>query len=240
MINRLCIILFFIFLGCNQLIEKTSPLDGIYYILDGWEKFEVEDYNRAHDLFSTVLLNNSTQYYTEAYVGLGWNAIYKANTTQGVNSVSDREYQRDISNQYFTLALEYNNNSCPSGIIGDCSVLCENLLSGRTFNSSYRALEASRQFYDYGLDSTNWDDMIDYSNEVISISDTLFNLCNNKYIFDHDEYVTFDQIRILRAQTFVRLAQFDKAEDELEFIDDLDCDFTTQTVVECLNTLDFR
>ena len=88
-------------MGCNQLIEKTSPLDGIYYIIDGWEKFEAEDYDRGHDLFSTVLLNNSTQYFTEAYVGLAWNSIYKANTTQGASNVSNREYQRDISNQYF-------------------------------------------------------------------------------------------------------------------------------------------
>jgi hypothetical protein len=56
-------------MSCEQLIEKTSPLDGIYYIIDGWEKFEAEDYDRAHDLFSTVLLNNSTQYFPDAYIG---------------------------------------------------------------------------------------------------------------------------------------------------------------------------
>ena len=62
MIKYVYIISFLIFISCNQLVEKTSPLDGIYYIVDGWEKFEAEDYDRAHDLFSTVLLNNSTDY----------------------------------------------------------------------------------------------------------------------------------------------------------------------------------
>ena len=94
MMIRFYIVIFFIFMSCDELVEKTSPLDGIYYILDGWEKFEGEDYDRAHDLFSTVLLNQEDEYYSEAYVGLGWNAMYKANTMQGVNRVSDREYQR--------------------------------------------------------------------------------------------------------------------------------------------------
>ena len=120
----------------DQLVEKTSPLDGIYYILDGWEKFEDEEYDRAHDLFSTVLLNNNTQYFGEAYLGLAWNSIYKANTIQGPSNFSEREYQRDISNQYLELAIEYNTDSCPSTNIDDCSVLCQNLLVGRIFNSS--------------------------------------------------------------------------------------------------------
>ena len=61
MIKKIVIVSFLIFMSCtDQLVEKTSPLDGIYYILDGWEKFEDEEYDRAHDLFSTVLLFNNT------------------------------------------------------------------------------------------------------------------------------------------------------------------------------------
>ena len=224
-------------MGCNQLVEKTSPLDGIYYILDGWEKFEQEDYDRAHDLFSTVLLNNNTQYFAEAYVGLAWNSIYKANSIQGVSTYSDREYQRDISDQYFDLALEYLNIQCPSS---DCLPLCQNLLMGRAYNNGYKALESSRQFYDYGLDSTNWINMVDYSNSVLSISDTLLNQCNADYIFDHDELITSISVRILRAQTFVRLSDFNSAKSELLMIDNLNCDFNSQTVVECLNSLGFE
>ena len=240
MIKKIFIVFFFIFMGCDQLIEKTSPLDGIYYIVDGWEKFEAEDYNRAHDLFSTVLLNNSTQYFTEAYVGLAWNSIYKANTIQGASNSSDREYQRDISNQYFNLAIEYNNETCPPENSDDCSVLCQNLLTGRVYNSSYQALEASRKFYDYGLDSINLLDMVDYSNETINISDTLLNQCNSEYIFDHDEVVTFNRIRILRAQTFIRLGDFESAQAELILVDGLECGLSTQTVIECLNSLDIE
>ena len=237
MIKKIFIIFFFIFIGCDQLVEKTSPLDGIYYILDGWEQFEIEDYDRAHYLFSTVLLNNTTQHFTEAYVGLAWNSIYKANTIQGANNFTEREYQRDISNQYFNLAIEYNNETCPPENNDDCSVLCQNLLTGRIYNSSYQALEASRKFYDYGLDSTNWLDMVEYSNQSISISDTLLNQCNSEYIFNHDGTITSNTIRILRAQTFVRIGDFESAEAELTLINNLDCDLNVQTVVECLDSL---
>ena len=91
MIRYWIILSLLIFMSCtDRLIEKTSPLDGIYYVLDGWKKFEEGDYDRAHDLFSTVLLNNNTQYFGEAYVGLAWNSIYKANTIQGRSSLGAR------------------------------------------------------------------------------------------------------------------------------------------------------
>ena len=136
------------------------------------------------------------------------------------------------------LAVEYNSETCPPVNSEDCSILCQNLLTGRVYNSIYQALEASRKFNDYGLDSTNWLDMVDYSNETINISDTLFNQCNSEYIFDHDEVITFNTIRILRAQTFVRLGDFESAQAELILLDGLDCDLNTQTVIECLNSLD--
>ena len=114
MIKKILIVLFFIFTGCNQLVEKTSPLDGIYYILDGWEQFEGGEYDRAHDLFSTVLLNNSSQYYTDTYVGLAWNSIYKANTAQGVSTFSEREYQMKAAGGQWIRGKGFDT-SCPVG-----------------------------------------------------------------------------------------------------------------------------
>ena len=228
----------------DQLIEKSSPLDGIYYVVDGWEKFEDKEYDRAHDLFSTVLLDNTTEYFSDAYVGLAWNSIYRANTLQGVSSWPDRQYERDMSDEYFVLADEYINADeiiCPD-IEGDCSILCENLLTGKTYNSSYLALEASRQFYDNGLDSTNWDIMENHSLLTINFSDTLF-LCTPQYIFDHDTAINYNGIRLLRAQTHFRMGKFDDAESELSAIDSLylvdvlECDPNTQTVFECLNSI---
>ncbi len=241
MIKSLIILFLFIFMSCtDQLVEKTSPLDGIYYILDGWKKFEDGDHDRAHDLFSTVLLNNNTQYFGDAYVGLAWNSIYKANSIQGLSNLNSREYQRSISNEYFSLAAEYvGNNNCPSS---ECSILCQNLLAGQAYNSSYQALESSRKFYDYGLDSTYWYMMVDHSDSTMIYSQRLLgqemNECNIEYIFDHDTLINHNTIRILRAQTEVRLGNFNNAELELLEVQDLDCDLNIQTVVECLNSLE--
>ena len=239
----------------DQLIEKSSPLDGIYYVLDGWEKFEEENYDRAHDLFSTVLLDNATEYFPDAYVGLAWNSIYKANTLQGVSNWSDRQYERDMSDEYFVLADEYINADqviCPTINVDEngnfvdleCSTLCENLLAGKTYNSSYLALEASRQFYDNGLDTTNWNTMEDYSLSTIELSDTLF-LCNPQYVFDHDTTVNYNSLHFLRAQTYFRLGEFDATESELLdidslYLDDLDCNLSTDTIFECLNSIELE
>ena len=222
-------------MGCDDLVEKTSPLDGIYYILDGWEKFEAEDYDRAKDLFSTVLLDVvDDQYFTEAYVGLAWNSIYKANTMQGSNNFSEREYERNVSNENLNRAMEHmedNNETCPSE--NSCSILCQNLLAGRTYNSSYKALEASRKFYDYGLNPSDWQDMLDYSDSTIAISKILLEECNSEYVFNHDELITSNLIRVLRVQTYLRKSEFDLAEAEIILIDDLQCDLSVQTIFEC-------
>ena len=242
MIKRISILLLFMLTCCtDQLMEKTSPLDGVYYITDGWVKFEEADYDRAHDLFSTVLLNNTTQYFGEAYLGLAWNSIYKANTIQGVNNWNSREYQRDISNEYFILASEYvqNNQLCLGS--EDCylSSACKNLLAGQAYNSSYQALESSRKFYDYGLDSSNWVDMMSYSDSTIYYSDWLLNECDPtlSYVFNHDILINHNSIRILRAQAYIRIADFDNAKLELLNIEDLDCNLDLQSVIECLNSL---
>ena len=244
MIKRIFILLLLVLISCtDQLLEKTSPLDGIYYILDGWEKFESEDYDRAHDLFSTVLLNNNTQYFGEAYLALAWNSIYKANTIQGVTNSNDRQYQRNISDEYFTLAEEYINSSGECLIEESCSlsILCQDLLVGQAYNSSYLALESSRVFYDYGLDPLAWEEMNIFSERTISYSDTLLNQCNNFYIFEHDSTINHNSIRVLRAQTYVRIGEFDKAEVELNNLDENylpECDLENQTVIECLNDIE--
>jgi len=156
--------------------------------------------------------------------------------------VNSREYQRDISNQYFTLASEYvhGNEFCLGSADCDLSVSCQNLLVGQAYNSSYQALEASRKFYDYGLDSSNWVDMVNYSDSTLFYSNWLLNECNPEdgYVFNHDSLINHNTIRVLRAQTYVRLSDFENAELELLEIIDLNCDLNVQTVVECLDSLE--
>ena len=80
----------------------------------------------------------------------------------------------------------------------DLSSLCKNLLAGQTYNSSYQALESSRQFYDYGLDSSYWIDMTSYSDSTIYYSDWLFDECNPEggYIFEYDSAINYNSKRL--------------------------------------------
>ena len=80
--------------------------------------------------------------------------------------------------------------------------------------------------------------MQDYSQSTLDFSDLLFS-CNSEYVFSHDTLINHNAIRVLRAQTYVRLSDFDSAQEELLDIQDLiNCNFDIQTVVECLNSLD--
>ena len=84
--------------------------------------------------------------------------------------------------------------------------------------------------------------MVDHSDSTMIYSQQLLgqemNECNIEYIFDHDTLINHNTIRILRAQTEVRLGNFNNAELELLEVQDLDCDLNIQTVVECLNSLE--
>ena len=77
-----------------------------------------------------------------------------------------------------------------------------------------------------------------YSDSTIFFSDQLFDQCNDLYVFEYDSLINYNTIRVLRSQTYVRLGDFDSAKSELNNIEDLNCDFNIQTVVECLNSLE--
>ena len=65
----------------------------------------------------------------------------------------------------------------------------------------------------------------------------LFNECNGIYVFDHDTTINYNSIRILRAQTYVRIAEFDNAELELLEVDDLLCESKNLSALECLDKI---
>ena len=61
------ILIMLILFSCGsfvQLEEQTSPLSGIYYILEGWDEFMDGNYERADELFSTTLLGEDSLYYS--------------------------------------------------------------------------------------------------------------------------------------------------------------------------------
>tara|TARA_B100001123_G_C15118951_1_gene950536 strand:+ start:115 stop:849 length:735 start_codon:yes stop_codon:yes gene_type:complete len=220
-------------LGCNQFFEENAPLPGNYYIEDGWDAFEQKRYEKAHQLFSASLVGGHNPFYSHAYIGLGWNCFYYANQLTGSENYDKRIEQRDFAYEYFQLALVELE---PVDSIQDSELLqnYSDYLSGMTYHWSYNVMKMSELFY-LNNNQIYWDEMLMYSDSLISVSDQLLEQTNGEYNFLYDDTFNSDDIRWLRAQTYIRLNQLDEAHAEANNIDFLrDC-LEQFTVIQCLN-----
>lgn len=230
MIKLICIILL---LGCDQFIEENAPLEANYYVEDGWKAFEEEDYQLAHQYFSATLVGGDNSFYPHAYVGLGWNCIYYANSQIGPSNFSFRNDQRESAYDYFQLAkLKYENLDVNS----DSELLqsYHDYLSGMTYYFSYKAIEMSDLFYSNNNEQGFWDDMMTYSDSLIYFSNMLLEE-NSSYNFIHDELFDINNIKWLRAQTYVRLNQLEQATIEANSIESIQSCLEELPLVYCLN-----
>ena len=229
--------------GCEELEEQTTPLSGIFYVFEGWNAFMEQDYDRAKELFSATLLadeGSETNYYDYAYAGLGWTAIYKANVNPGINNRTLRENLRSEAIDHFAsadagvqLRLDAENMNNLD------SLLYANVMAGRIFNTSYLALDKAMEFYSDGSDDSVWNEALDYSQLVITDSDTLLYKFAD-YDFEYDENINVNDIRLLRAQSYIRLGDFDSAKVEVELNTELICDWNEISVVQCLHSSDLN
>ena len=84
MIKRITYISILILWGCNTLVEQTTPLEGDFYIQDGWLAFTSRKYDQADKHFNTAIETNDSGSVVHflSLVGLGWTHIYKAYLNQ--------------------------------------------------------------------------------------------------------------------------------------------------------------
>ena len=68
--------------GCTSLIEKSAPLEGNFYIQDGWLAFSSSKYEEADKHFNTAIETNDehTIYHFLSSIGKGWTYMYNAKT----------------------------------------------------------------------------------------------------------------------------------------------------------------
>ena len=241
--KHIYIILILFMFGCEELEEQTTPLSGIFYVFEGWNAFMEQDYDRAKELFSATLLadeGSETNYYDYAYAGLGWTAIYKANVNPGINNRTLRENLRSEAIDHFAsadagvqLRLDAENMNNLD------SLLYANVMAGRIFNTSYLALDKAMEFYSDGSDDSVWNEALDYSQLVITDSDILLYKFAD-YDFEYDENINVNDIRLLRAQSYIRLGDFDSAKVEIELNTELICDWNEISVVQCLHSSDLN
>jgi len=225
--------------SCDELEEQTTPLSGIFYIFEGWNEFMAQDYDRAQELISATLLadeGSETNYYDYAYAGLGWTAIYKANVNPGINNRTLRENLRSEAMDHFQSASERVEARIVAGdMISLDSLLYANVLAGKFFNISYLALDKAMEFYSDGSDDSVWDEALNYSQLVITDSEILLEKFPD-YDFEYDENIDVNDVRLLRAQCYIRLGDFESAKIEIDLNIDLICDWDEISVVACLHS----
>lgn len=237
--KKIFIILTLFLFSCEELEEQTAPLSGIFYVFEGWNEFMKQDYDRAKELFSATLLadeGSETNYYDYAYAGLGWTAIYKANVNPGINNRTLRDNLRIEAIDHFESASVGVDARIITGDMSNLdSLLYANIMAGIVFNTSYLALDKAMEFYSDGSDDSIWDEALNYSQLVISYSDSLLSTFEI-YDFEYDENINVEDIRLLRAQSYIRLSDFESAALEIELITTLDCNLSQISVVECLHS----
>ncbi len=235
--KKIFIILILFLFACEELEEQTTPLSGIFYVFEGWNKFMEQDYDRAKELFSATLLadeGSETNYYDHAYAGLGWTAIYKANVNPGIDNRTLRENLRKEAINHFQSASDGVEVRLLAGDMSRLdSLLYANVMAGVVFNTGYLALDKAMEYYSYGSDDSVWDAALSYSDSVIAYSDSLLSTFED-YDFEYDENINVEDIRLLRAHTYIRLSKFENAAIEIYLIPSLDCDLSQISVVECL------
>lgn len=235
--KHIYIILILFMFACEELEEQTTPLSGIFYVFEGWNAFMEQDYDRAKELFSATLLadeGSETNYYDYAYAGLGWTAIYKANVNPGINNRTLRENLRSESIDHFKSADTGVNLRLVTGNMSSLdSLLYANVMAGKIFNTSYLALNKAIEFYSDGSDTTVWNDALNYSQLVIRDSDTLLYKFAD-YDFEYDENINMNDIKLLRAQSYIRLGYIDSAKVEIESSDEFFCDWDEISVIQCV------
>jgi len=235
--KKIFIILILFLFACEELEEQTTPLSGIFYVFEGWNKFMEQDYDRAKELFSATLLadeDSETNYYDYAYAGLGWTAIYKANVNPGIDNRTLRENLRKEAINHFQSASDGVEVRLLAGDMSRLdSLLYANVMAGVVFNTGYLALDKAMEYYSDGSDDSVWDAALSYSDSVIAYSDSLLSTFED-YDFEYDENINVEDIRLLRAHTYIRLSKFENAAIEIYLIPSLDCDLSQISVVECL------
>lgn len=237
--KKILIILILFMFGCEELEEQTTPLSGIFYVFEGWNKFMEQDYDRAKELFSATLLadeGSETNYYDYAHAGLGWTAIYKANVNPGIDKRTLRETLRTEAIDHFESADTGVQLRLIAGEMNSLdSLLYANVMAGKIFNTSYLALDKAMEFYTDGSDDSVWDEVISYSQDVIEDSQILLEIFDD-YDFEYDENIDVNNIRFLRSQSYIRLSDFESAKTEINLIENLDCNFDQISVIECLHS----
>ena len=224
-ITYICIITLW---GCSTLVEQTTPLEGNFYIQDGWLAFTSKRYDEADKHFKTAIETNESGSVVHflSFVGLGWTQIYMAHSTQETSEKGLVKSAGANLDAAFNLLAEITENPPDSSDIN-------NLYAGLTLQRAYFAKQKAAN--EIGWETTNkslsdivrilYEESIEFSNNL-----------DSNFIFQHDFSLTYDDIILLRIGNYILLGDMTEAIEEFKQAD-FECGdqgVNEETIVECL------
>ena len=239
MINRIAYISILMVLGCNFLIEKSAPLDGDFYIQDGWLAFSSSRYEEADKHFNTAIETNDSGsvFHFLSLVGLGWSNIYKA---QAIEETSSNGYVKNAGenlNAANNLMLNINIEEITLDLHGDYYIGRSHLFAALALQRSYYA----KQLAANGVISETISNTVrTLYEESVEFSEQL----ENDFVFQHDVNLRFNDILVLRTENYLILGNIEEAIlsfnqidfDQLDFEVNEECKqgVDSSKLVECL------
>ena len=234
--NKLICIYIVLLWGCNTLMEQTSPLEGDFFIQDGWLAFTSRNYDEADKHFNTAIETDDSGSLVHflSYVGLGWTQIYKAHS---IKETSENGLVKSAG-ENFDFALNILSESI------------ENLPESRDIDNLYAGFALQRTYFAKQKAANG----IEWETTNLALSDTVrmlyqesiefSNELKSDFVFKHDFNLNFIDILLLRTENYLILGNVDKAIATFHQLDFEEFDFeitsackqgvNADMIVECL------
>ena len=232
-----------IFVGCDSLIEKTAPLEGEFYIQDGWLAFSSAKYEEADKHFNTAIETNDSAsvFHFLSLVGLGWTNIYKAQALEETSSTGFVKIAGESLSAAHNIMLNINIEDITLDLHEDYYNGRSHMFAGLTLQRSYFAKQLA-------VNGVIWETINVALSDTVRIlyeeSVEFSNQLESDFVFQYDLKLKFNDILVLRIENYLILGKMDEAVlsysqidfDQLDFELKNECKqgVDTSTLIECL------
>ncbi len=241
--NRIAYMSILIFVGCDSLIEKTAPLEGEFYIQDGWLAFSSAKYEEADKHFNTAIETNDSAsvFHFLSLVGLGWTNIYKAQALEETSSTGFVKIAGESLSAAHNIMLNINIEDITLDLHEDYYNGRSHMFAGLTLQRSYFAKQLA-------VNGVIWETINVALSDTVRIlyeeSVEFSNQLESDFVFQYDLKLKFNDILVLRIENYLILGKMDEAVlsysqidfDQLDFELKNECKqgVDTSTLIECL------
>ena len=198
----------------SDLGENEAELESNYYIQEGWNSFQTQDFSEAAGFFNYIISNSSNPDSTnqdvtaeilfDAYHGFAWSNLLFSNTLYGDNNEEDRLLYRDTSYDSFFVSDSILNTIDYSSEVFNYE--CD-ILAGKIQYSDFKIGYYLSEFYasdgnEAYIDSIDW----------YSAGEGSTDLNDNGYLFELGLIKTISDN--LKVHTYVNKVVGDSSQDE--------------------------